>query len=431
METKRCRSCGEVKPLTEFHHRGSAGDGRASNCKVCSNTYGRSRRAARGTTSAPGVPKPGESLGDKRPDLAPYFCPSNTYGMDRIPFGSSYKIQWACAQCDRRWVSSANKEGSRKWRECPCENSRRKTIELTDGQVRWWGEGYPYTEAKVRTSSSFKWRCPSCETSFRSTVRNFKPVCFCGYGGEGKLIRVRHGEGRSRVVSVSGRLLKDVRPECEAEYSSSNGIPFSALSHNSGGEVVWECGRGHRWVAPVYQRVNSETNCPQCSGGGTSRGEKELREFVASLLGGVRVEGNVRGLVEGYEADVWIPSMRTAIEYNGLYWHSDLRNGDKNYHKNKWGAFQRAGITLIMVWEDDWVHRNSIVKAMVAHKLGASGRDVVYARKTSVVALGAPTAREFCDDNHIQGFVPGSLYLGLVNEEGELVAAAVWRKHGG
>ena len=33
--TKRCSSCGEIKPLTEFHRRRAAKDGRQSRCRAC------------------------------------------------------------------------------------------------------------------------------------------------------------------------------------------------------------------------------------------------------------------------------------------------------------------------------------------------------------------------------------------------------------
>jgi len=40
-ETKRCTTCGEVKPLTEFHRDRTKPDGRRSRCKLCRAGYQR------------------------------------------------------------------------------------------------------------------------------------------------------------------------------------------------------------------------------------------------------------------------------------------------------------------------------------------------------------------------------------------------------
>ena len=41
------------------------------------------------------------------------------------------------------------------------------------------------------------------------------------------------------------------------------------------------------------------------------------------------------------------------FEFNGLYWHSELKK-DKNYHLDKTIFFSERGIRIIHVWEDDW-----------------------------------------------------------------------------
>lgn len=43
---KRCRKCGEMKPLTEFHRRSEAKDGLQSWCKVCALEYDQANRKA-------------------------------------------------------------------------------------------------------------------------------------------------------------------------------------------------------------------------------------------------------------------------------------------------------------------------------------------------------------------------------------------------
>lgn len=42
--TKKCRDCGDVKPLSAFHRHASSKDGRLSVCKLCRSRSGRAAR---------------------------------------------------------------------------------------------------------------------------------------------------------------------------------------------------------------------------------------------------------------------------------------------------------------------------------------------------------------------------------------------------
>ena len=84
---------------------------------------------------------------------------------------------------------------------------------------------------------------------------------------------------------------------------------------------------------------------------------------------------------------------------------------------------------LITIWEDDWRDRKSVVKNMLAHKLGVSKKEKLYARDTYVSSVDKNKARDFCNENHIQGYAPGTFYLGLFNKKtDELVAVSIWSK---
>lgn len=64
--------------------------------------------------------------------------------------------------------------------------------------------------------------------------------------------------------------------------------------------------------------------------------EKEIVEFIKSFYNGT-VEENVKDVISPYELDIFIPEKNLAIEYCGLYWHSEFSgNKNKNYHYNKW-----------------------------------------------------------------------------------------------
>lgn len=153
-----------------------------------------------------------------------------------------------------------------------------------------------------------------------------------------------------------------------------------------------------------------------------SNTECELAEFVESL--GLDIVRNDRTLIKPKELDIYVPSHQLAIEFNGVYWHSEKYVG-RAHHYNKWKACKDKGIQLIQVWEDDWRDRTDIVKSMLKHKLGLH-ENSIYARETEVdVSVDSHEAREFLDLNHIQGSCSGRYYYGL-RYSGELVAVMVF-----
>ena len=78
---KRCRNCGEMKPLSEFHPKDDMKDGHQSSCRECQNTYMRKWRYRGKGVNAGNVNA--HRLG------GPYrvvYCPCNSF-----TYGSSFR----------------------------------------------------------------------------------------------------------------------------------------------------------------------------------------------------------------------------------------------------------------------------------------------------------------------------------------------------
>ena len=56
---------------------------------------------------------------------------------------------------------------------------------------------------------------------------------------------------------------------------------------------------------------------------------KEIVNFIKSL--NIKVDENNTTILNGKELDIYIPSHNVAIEYDGLYWHSEQFIND-DYH---------------------------------------------------------------------------------------------------
>lgn len=130
----------------------------------------------------------------------------------------------------------------------------------------------------------------------------------------------------------------------------------------------------------------------------TSAGESEVKDFIESL--GVSCHKD-RSVLDGKEIDIYIPSHKLAIEYNGLFWHSEQRI-DKYAHRDKTILAESKGVRLIHIYEDDWLYKKDVVKNMLMNALGMS-RNSVYARKCEVKHIENNIAAEFINLYHIQG----------------------------
>ena len=153
--------------------------------------------------------------------------------------------------------------------------------------------------------------------------------------------------------------------------------------------------------------------CPKC-GRIISKNEQEIYEYVCNLVGKENVVDRCRTILSNNkELDIYIPSKKIAIEYNGVLWHSEKYGKDRYYHLEKLNECNERGIRLIQIFEDEYIDKKEIVLSKIRHLLGVDGNKTkIYARKCNVRKVSKETAKEFLDSNHIQGYVNAKLHLG-------------------
>lgn len=124
----------------------------------------------------------------------------------------------------------------------------------------------------------------------------------------------------------------------------------------------------------------------------------------------------------GFELDLFSPTHQMAVELCGMYWHSEQRGYyPKNYHYNKYLSCRTSGITLLTIFEDEWLKNRDLVLSIVESKLGKFTKRIA-ARKCKVQPLSSSTAKSFFDQFHIQGGCQSTESAGLIHND-ELVAA--------
>jgi len=170
---------------------------------------------------------------------------------------------------------------------------------------------------------------------------------------------------------------------------------------------------GEFWQTP-HDHLQGK-GCASCSHF-LSKSEIELYEYICNFIPKDEVIRRDRSVLDGLELDIYIPKLHTAIEYNGLRWHSEEFNKDKNYHLNKLIKCNEKGIRLIQIFEDEWIERQEIVLRKIKHILGFNDGEKIYARKCEVKEIDKHLAYEFLDKNHIQGSVDSSVAFGCFYE---------------
>jgi hypothetical protein len=140
--------------------------------------------------------------------------------------------------------------------------------------------------------------------------------------------------------------------------------------------------------------------------------ERNIKSFFSDQ--GIQIEKN-NSLIAPYELNNYLPDFNFAVEYNGLYWHSEENKFDVNYHYKKTLACREKGIQLIHIFEDEWSTKEAICRSILSGMIGKSEHKVA-GRKCSVVELTNKQMRPFLEKNHLQGYATAAVNLALVYE---------------
>lgn len=248
-----------------------------------------------------------------------------------------------------------------------------------------------------------------------------KTIITCPIHGDFEQTPKEHMKGKGcpicANISKNKKLKLEDKLVIERTKSICNGkyiIPNDFKYVNLKTKIRLICPKHGEWEILPKNLWNGH-GCPKCSNT-VSKAEEEIYKYVCGLIGEKDVENRNREILDGKELDIYVPKLHIAIEYNGLRWHSEEFNKDKNYHLNKLIKCNEKGIKLIQIFEDEWIERQEIVLRKIKHILGFNDGEKIYARKCEVKEIDKHLAYEFLDKNHIQGSVDSSVALGCFCE---------------
>lgn len=353
------------------------------------------------------------------PEVASEWHPTKNapYTPYALTAKSDQRIWWQCTE-GHEWEARPwdRTRGDQRNTACPYCGGKQVIIGINDLMTlrpllaQEWSPGQPKTPSEVSVGSGYQalWNCALGHT-YRASVYNRVQGSQCHYCS-GRL--ALHGYNDLETLHP---LLMD-----EWDFEKNTAVLPSEVRPGSEQKAWWKCQNGHSWDAMIRSRVKG-SGCPGCSPIGSSQGEEQIADWLISL--GIQIQRRDRSLVSPYEIDILIPDHKFAIEFNGVYWHSEAVGKTRSYHQAKLQSVQATGTTLFQVWEDNWKNQPEIVKRMILHRLGLSQEPVVFARKTEIKTVSTKEAHAFLEMNHIQGKANGGLYLGLVSKVDQSLVA--------
>ena len=185
-----------------------------------------------------------------------------------------------------------------------------------------------------------------------SPFSNKKVWWICNKGHEWTTsIEARTNKGRNCPYCSNQKVLKgyndlaSLYPDLASEwnYERNNGVTPDQLTAHSGKKYWWICGKGHEWEATVASRVSGR-GCRQCSRElCTSFPEQAVFFYIRKVFSDA-----INGFSEKdiSEIDVYIPSVKVGIEYDGQFYHS---NASRDARKDS--ILHAKGIRAIRIKE--------------------------------------------------------------------------------
>lgn len=255
---------------------------------------------------------------------------------------------------------------------------------------------------------------------------NLTVICPNGHEWSTKYGRWHNGGARCKKCATINTANKNRHSfEFVKSVFESNGYKLLSTEYKTQLDVLeYLCPKGHKGTVRLNDWLYKGTRCDHCSHH-ISSGEQAVFDLLSPLF--PDLIHSDREIIKPKELDIVIPSKKVAIEYCGLYWHSESNGKDKNYHLSKLQDCERVGYRLITIFEDEWLYKNDIVKSMLLNKLGVSDKPKIFARKCEVKEIIPSRKNGFLNRNHIQGQDTSAVNLGAFYD-GRLVSVMTFSK---
>ena len=197
--------------------------------------------------------------------------------------------------------------------------------------------GLDYNNLTARSSTKIWWKCNECGNSWLATIasQNDKNKHGCPYCSGRLVIR-----GKTDLLTRFPEIAQ------EWNYEKNGKLTPADVSSKSGMQVWWKCNEEHEWKASIGNRTHNNSGCPRCN---IEKINSYCEQAVYYYIKKAFPDAINSDLHLSIELDIFIPSINTAIEYDGEAWHNSIRRLKNDKKKNSICA--AAGVRLIRIRE--------------------------------------------------------------------------------
>lgn len=294
---------------------------------------------------------------DRLDILEDYNRGKNDTPASEIGKGSQQRVRWKCLEAKHPvWVSPiSNRTNLKKRRGCPTCGNKLLVPGVNDfGTLfpdiakEWdYERNYPTTPADIFPGNNTAWYWWQCEHghNFKAKVNNRtspKNRTGCPYCSNHKV-----WPGFNDLETWCKQNNFDILVQ---EYSLENKHKMSEILHGHDGKVWWTCSVcGNHYQSNVYYRTKGIIGCSKCNKARRSSfPEQALFFYIQRLFPDAR--NSYREVFKNtMELDVYIPSLKTGIEYDGIAWHNSKKAQARE--RKKYQICQRNNIKLLRIRE--------------------------------------------------------------------------------
>ena len=180
-------------------------------------------------------------------------------------------------------------------------------------------------------------------------------------------------------------------------------------------KLKWKCKHCEKiFESKVYDKNRFLPRCYSCfpKRSSTSKEEKQLIKYLNSIYTG-KIKTSTRKIISPQELDIYLPDEKIAIEFNGLYWHSDKNGTTNDYHLNKTEWCEGKGIQLIHIFEDEWKFKQNLVKNYLKQILDLVQNKVSIENCEVKQIFDSDIVDNFLSENQLQDIFSSNIYFGV------------------
>lgn len=295
----------------------------------------------------------------KFPELAKEWDYDNNGDINpsNISCGSSKEVFWICPICHHSYLKKVSNRTSPSKRK-----SESKFCPICLGRIII--PGYNSLKAKFPDIIREEWDFsrnkvdPDTIAPHQNKIKHWW-ICKKGHSYQAVVNnKISNNGGNCPYCSHEKLLFENslsfVNPKLAKEWNyEKNKLTPEKVFANANSYAWWICDKGHKWKAKICNRNNGK-GCPICAKGHHSSFPEQviyhyINKMFPDALNGYKYKN--------YEIDIYVPSVKLGIEYDGEYFHKSANKIERDNNKNN--LLFNDGIDFIRVRESNCPNTNN------------------------------------------------------------------------